>query len=198
MTLKSHSCLLHDFSGSGIIGSMKRFDPVYSDVRKSIINLITDPEITSIIDELFLDDAVDFIEEMPASVVKRVLAAATPDRRELINQFLQYPDDSAGSIMTIEYVDLRIGMTVADAFTRIRSTGTNKETIYTCYVTDNARKLLGLVTARTLFLSPKESLLEDVMESNVVFARTHDDQEGLINSFKKYGFLAMPVVDSED
>ena len=174
------------------------FAHLNSDTRKSIVDAITDPEVGSIIDELFLDDAVDFIEEMPANVVKRVLAAATPDRREQINLFLKYPDDSAGSIMTIEYVDLKSNMTVAEAFARIRSTGMNKETIYTCYVTDNERRLLGLVTARTLFLSPKESLMQDVMETDVMFARTHDDQEGLANSFRKYGLLAMPVVDSED
>jgi magnesium transporter len=135
---------------------------------------------------------------MPANVVKRVLANVTRDKREQINQFLQYPEDSVGSIMTIEYVSLKSNMTVADAFSRIRNTGVNKETIYTCYVTDNARRLLGLVTARTLFLSPKESHINDIMESNVLFARTHDDQEGLINDFQKYGYLTIPVVDSED
>ena len=168
------------------------------DVQQSIIEAITDREIGGIIDELFLDDAVDFIEEMPANVVKRVLANVTRDRRELINSFLQYPEDSVGSIMTIEYVDLKSNMTVADAFARIRSTGMNKETIYTCYVTDKARKLIGLVTARTLLLSPKESLIKDIMESNVMFARTHDDQEELMNNFRKYGYMAIPVVDSED
>ena len=169
-----------------------------SETRKSIVGSITDPEIGGIIDELFLDDAVDFIEEMPASVVKRVLAAVTHDRRKQINQFLKYPKDSAGSIMTTEFVDLKSGMSVADAFTRIRNTGVNKETVYTCYVTDNARKLLGLVTVRTLFLSSNDRLIKDIMETDIVFARTHDDQEGLINDFRKYGFLAVPVVDSED
>ena len=169
-----------------------------SEIRQSIVEAVTDREIGSVIDELFLDDAVDFIEEMPANVVKRVLANATRDRRELINHFLQYPADSAGSVMTIEYVSLKSGMTVSDAFTHIRSTGMNKETIYTCYVTDNARRLLGTVSARTLFLSPQESLIRDIMEPNVIFARTHDDREGLINSFQKYGFLAIPVVDSEE
>jgi len=174
------------------------FAHLNSDVQQSIIEAITDREITGIIDELFLDDAVDFVEEMPANVVKRVLANVTRDRRDLINHFLQYPEDSAGSIMTIEYVDLKSHMTVADAFTRIRRTGMDKETIYTCYVTDNARKLIGLVTARTLLLSPKESLIKDVMESNIMFVRTHDDQEVLMNYFRKYGYLAVPVVDSED
>ena len=168
------------------------------DIQQNIIEAIADREIGGIINELFLDDAVDFIEEMPANVVKRVLLNVTPGRREMINSFLQYPKDSVGSIMTIEYIDLKSHMTVAGAFSRIRSTGTNKETIYTCYVTDSERKLIGLVTARTLLLSPKESLIKDVMEPNVMFARTHDDQEGLINSFRKYGYLAIPVVDSEN
>ena len=176
-------------------GVFAHLDP---DTQQSIIEAITDREIGRIIDELFLDDAVDFIEEMPANVVKRVLANAAADRRELINNFLQYPEDSVGSIMTIEYVDLKSNMTVADAFGRIRSKGTKKETIYTCYVTDNARRLIGLVTARALFLSPEDSLISDIMESNVMFARTHDDQEELINNFRKYGYLAIPVVDSEE
>jgi len=168
------------------------------DVQQSIIEAITDREISGIIDELFLDDAVDFIEEMPANVVRRVLANATADRRDLINHFLQYPEDSAGSIMTIEYVDLKGEMTVEDAFARIRSTGTNKETIYTCYVTDSERRLIGMVTARTLFLAPKESLIKDIMEPNVMYAKTHDDKEELVNNFRKYGYLAIPVTDSED
>jgi len=167
------------------------------DVQQSIIEAITDREIGGIIDELFLDDAVDFIEEMPANVVRRVLTNAAPDRRNLINQFLQYPDDSAGSIMTIEYVDLKSGMTVADAFTRIRRSGTDKETIYTCYVTDNERKLIGLVTAKDLLLADQDSKVGDIMEPNVMFAGTHDDKEELMNSFRRYGFISMPVVDSE-
>jgi magnesium transporter len=167
------------------------------DIQQNIIEAITDHEISGVIDELFLDDAVDFIEEMPASVVKRVLANVAPEKRDLINHFLKYPEDSVGSIMTIEYVDLKGSMTVADAFTRIRSIGTDKETIYTCYVTDSARKLIGMVTAKTLFLTDKKSLIKDIMEPNVIFARTYDDQEELGNQFRKYGFLAIPVVDSD-
>jgi len=174
------------------------FSYLDADIRQNIIEAITDREIGGIINELFLDDAVDFVEEMPANLVKRILASAAPDKRALINHFLQYPEDSVGSIMTIEYIDLKSHMTVADAFLRIRRTGMNKETIYTCYVTDSERRLIGLVTARTLLLSPKEALISDVMEPNVMYARTHDDQEGLINSFRKYGYLAIPVVDSED
>ena len=168
------------------------------DVQQDIIESITDREIGGIIDELFLDDAVDFIEEMPAGVVKRVLANATPDRRRLINSLLQYPEDSAGSIMTIEYVDLKSDITVAEAFAHIRSTGTDKETIYTCYVTDNARRLIGVVSAKTLFISDKNKLIQEVMEPNIISANTHDDKEELTNNFRKYGFIAIPVVDNEN
>jgi len=168
------------------------------DIQQNIIEAITDREIGSIIDDLFLDDAVDFIEEMPANVVRRVLANVTPDRRDLINSFLQYPEDSAGSIMTIEYVDLNSNITVADAFTHIQDTGEDKESIYTCYVTDNARKLIGMVSAKDLMLSDQKSIIGDIMDSNVIFARTHDDKEQLLSSFRKYGFISMPVVDSED
>ena len=168
------------------------------DIQQRIIETIDEKEIGGFIEELFLDDAVDFLEEMPASVVKRVLANVTPDRRKLINTFLQYPEDSAGSLMTIEFVNLKSFMTVADAFTQIRRTGIDKETIYTCYVTDKERKLIGLVTARTLFLSDKDAKIEDIMETNVICSHTHDDREDLINEFRKYGFVAMPVVDNEN
>ena len=169
-----------------------------SDIQQNIIEAITDREIRSITDELFLDDAVDFIEEMPANVVKRVLSNVPPDRRDLINQFLQYPEDSAGSIMTIEYVDLKSGMTVADAFTHIQNTGENKESIYICYVTDSARKLIGTVSAKDLLLADQSNTIGEIMEPNVISARTHDDKEELMNSFRKYGFVSIPVVDSED
>ena len=167
------------------------------DAQQSIVEAITDREIGGIIDELFLDDAVDFIEEMPANVVKRVLAAATRDRRDLINRFLQYPEDSAGSIMTIEYVDLKSGMTVAEAFTYIQNTGEDKESIYTCYVTDNARKLIGMVSAKDLLLADQESTIGEIMEQNIISAGTHDDKEELMNNLRKYGFMSIPVVDSE-
>ena len=169
-----------------------------SDIQQIIIEAITDREIGGIIDELFLDDAVDFIEEMPANVVTRVLANATPDRRKLINLFLQYPEDSAGSIMTIEYVDLKSDMTVADAFAHIRDKGSDKESIYTCYVTDSSRKLIGVVSAMELLLADQSSTIGDIMEPNVISAGTHDDKEELSNVFRKYGFISMPVVDSED
>ncbi|MCL2631891.1 MAG: magnesium transporter [Coriobacteriia bacterium] len=167
------------------------------DVQQNIIEAITDREIRYIVDELFLDDAVDFIEEMPANVVKRVLANVTSDTRDLINHFLQYPDDSAGSMMTIEFVDLQSGTTVADAFAHIRETGMDKETVYTCYVTDSQRMLIGVVSARTLILSAKEQLIGDVMETDYFFARTHDDREELLNRFREYSLMALPVVDNE-
>ncbi|MCL1803658.1 MAG: magnesium transporter [Eubacteriaceae bacterium] len=166
-------------------------------VQQAIIKAITDREIKVIIDELFLDDAVDFIDEMPADVVKRVLSNVTAETRILINQFLQYPEDSAGSLMTIEYVDLKSNMNVADAFKHIRSTGTDKETIYTCYVTDNARRLIGVVSARTLFLADKTQLIRDIMKTDFVFATTHDTRDELLSSFRELSFLAIPVVDNE-
>ncbi|MCL1914187.1 MAG: magnesium transporter [Eubacteriaceae bacterium] len=169
-----------------------------SDVQQGIIEAIADSEIGSIIDELFLDDAVDFIEEMPADVVNRVLANVTRERRNLINQFLKYPEDSAGSIMTIEYVELKSEMTVASAFAQILSTGYDKETIYTCYITNAAKTLLGQVSAKDLLLSEQEKTVGEIMEQNVVFARTNDDKEELMAIFRKYGFLAIPIVDSED
>ena len=169
-----------------------------ADTQRHIIESIDEREIYAIINELYMDDTIDFIEEMPANVVRRVLANTTPERRKLINTLLQYPEDSAGSIMTVEYVTLKSDMTVSAAFSQIRATGTDKETIYTCYVIDNARKLIGQVTAKTLFLSGKNKLISEVMDPNVISARTHDDREGLTNKFRVYGFLAMPVVDNEN
>ena len=147
---------------------------------------------------LFLDDTVDIIEEMPANVVKRILQNSTADKRRQINEILRYPDDSAGSIMTTEYVDLKKDMVVAEAFAHIRATGLNKETIYTCYVTDENRMLLGLVTVRTMLLSEASRRIEDIMETNIIFARTLDDREDVAKQFDKYGFLALPVVDQEN
>jgi len=168
------------------------------DVQQNIVEAITDREISNIINELFLDDAVDFIDEMPANVVKRVLANTQRDTRDLINQFLQYPEDSAGSVMTVEFVDLKGNTTVADAFARIRRIGMDKETIYTCYVTDAQRKLIGVVSARTLFLSRKDQLIQDIMETDFSFAHTNEDREELLNTFREQSFLALPVVDNED
>ena len=168
------------------------------DMQENIINTIQDYEISRIVDDLFLDDAVDFIEEMPAGIVKRVLSNLPADKREIINQFLKYPEHSAGSIMTIEYVDLKEHLTVAETFARIRREGVDKETIYTCYVIDAERRLLGAVSAKTLLLSSPDDKIGDIMDRNVLFAKTSDDVESLANDFRKYGLLAMPVVDHEN
>jgi magnesium transporter len=148
-------------------------------------------------DELFLDDTVDLIEEMPASVVKRVLAQSDSETRAYINDLLKYPKDSAGSIMTIEFVSLRPIMTVEEAFERIRRTAIDKETIYTCYVIDPTNKLLGLVTAKDLMLAPKTALIEDIMNDNVIYAYTEEDKENVARTISDYGFLALPIVDRE-
>ena len=167
------------------------------DMQQDIVNAIKDHEISRIVDELFLDDAVDFIEEMPAGVVKRVLNNVPKDKRQIINDFLKYPEGSAGSIMTIEYVDLKEFLTVAQAFERIRRDGVDKETIYTCYVIDAERRLLGAVSAKTLLLASPGDKIGDIMERDVIFASTIDDKESIANDFRKYGLLAMPVVDNE-
>jgi magnesium transporter len=167
------------------------------DVQQRVVEAITDREISGIVDELFVDDAVDFIEEMPASVVKRVLANVAKDKRDIINHFLKYPEDSVGSIMTIEFVDLKAGWSVADAFADIRKTGLDKETIYTCYVIDTNRKLLGTVSARALMLADREQPITEIMNTNIISAHTTDDKETLALAFSKYDLLAMPVVDNE-
>ena len=168
-----------------------------SDHQQIIIETLTDIEIGEIMNKLFVDDAVDFIEEMPASVVRRALKNVQPEKRKLINQFLQYPDDSAGSIMTTEFVDLREDAKVKEAFDTIRSTGLNKETIYTCYVIRSDRLLMGAVSAKTLLLARPNERIGDIMDTNIVFAKTTDDQETIADQFQKYGLLAMPVVDKE-
>ena len=168
------------------------------DVQELLIAALSDSELQEVLTLLFLDDTVDIIEEMPANVVKRILQNSTADKRRQINEILRYPDDSAGSIMTTEYVDLKKDMVVAEAFAHIRATGLNKETIYTCYVTDENRMLLGLVTVRTMLLSEASRRIEDIMETNIIFARTLDDREDVAKQFDKYGFLALPVVDQEN
>ena len=168
-----------------------------SDQQQFIVEALTDTEIGEIMSKLFVDDAVDFIEEMPANVVGRVLQNVYSEKRKLINQILQYPDDSAGSIMTTEYVSLRENTTVHEAFDTIRKTGLNKETIYTCYVISWDRVLLGVVTAKNLMLAGPNERIGDIMIASPVFAYTTDDQEAIANLFQRYGFLAMPVVDKE-
>ena len=168
-----------------------------TDVTQRLINKLSDRELRAVMDELFLDDTVDLIEEMPASVVKRVLAQSDSETRAYINELLKYPKDSAGSIMTIEFVSLRPNMTVDDAFERIRRTAINKETIYTCYVIDPTNTLLGLVTAKDLMLAPKTALIQEIMNENVIYAYTEDDKEHVARTISDYGFLALPIVDRE-
>ncbi len=167
------------------------------ELQRYIIETITDREARSILDELFLDDTVDFIEEMPANVVKKVLKNTDENTRRMINQILNYPEESAGSIMTIEYVDLKRQMTVKQAINLIKEIGLDKETIDTCYVIDKNRILEGVVSIRKIILSDEECLIEDIMDTNIVYAHTHDDQEELAHLFKKYDYFVMPVVDTE-
>ncbi len=168
-----------------------------SDVKERLLRKLTDRELRAVLDELFLDDTVDFIEEMPASIVKRILAQSDSETRAYINEILKYPKDSAGSIMTIEFVSLRPTMTVEDAFERIRRTAIDKETIYTCYVTDPTNTLLGLVTAKDLMLAQKNELISEIMTENVLYAYTEEDKEKVARTISDYGFLALPVVDRE-
>lgn len=166
--------------------------------QQHIINSIGDYELKYIVEDLFVDDAVDMLEELPANVVKRVLKIATPDTRNLINQFLNYPDNSAGSIMTAEYVGLKQRMTVEEAFAYIRKNGVDKETIYTCYVMDSKRTLEGVVTVKDLLMNPYETVLRDIMDTNVIKAVTTDDQEEVMDKFQRYDLLSLPVVDQEN
>lgn len=173
------------------------FAEMDNDLQEILIQAFSDKELQEVLDELYLDDAVDIIEEMPANVVKRILRQTSPEVRKKINEILHYPEDSAGSIMTIEYVDLKKTMTVDEAFSRIRATGVDKETIYTCYVTNHDRKLEGLVTVRELLLSPKTAIIGEIMQTHVIAASTLDDKEKVANQLQKYDFLALPVVDQE-
>ena len=166
--------------------------------QELLIRGFSDNELKEVLDELYVDDAADLVEEMPANVVKRILKQADPEMRSAINQILRYPDYSAGSIMTTEYVSLRPSMTVEEAILRIRRQGVDKETIYTCYVTDKDRMLIGMVTVKDLLLAPDdEMLIQDLMITNLIFVNTQADQEMVARMFSKYNFLALPVVDGE-
>ena len=167
------------------------------DIQTVLVEKFSDRELHYVINELYLDDAVDVIEEMPANLVHRILKNLDEETRQSVNQILNYPKDSAGSIMTMEYVDLRRGMTVEESFERIREIGVEKETIYTCYVTDNRRKLKGIVTVKDLLLAPKDALVRDIMETNIIYVTTQTDKEEVAAQFDKYDFLAVPVVDNE-
>lgn len=169
-----------------------------SDVQENLIRDFTDNELQEVMDRLYLDDTIDMLEEMPANVVKRILRNTKEDQRKLINEFLHYPSDSAGSIMTIEFVDLKSTMTVEEAFDRIRRIGVNKETIYTCYVLDDYRKLIGVVTVRELLLASRIQTVADIMETDLIVINTLEDREEAARKFDKYDLLALPVVDKEN
>ncbi len=173
---------------------LAELDPEF---QEHIINSITDRELSEIIEDLFVDDAVDMLEEMPATIVRRVMENTKPETRKLINQFLNYPENSAGSIMTAEYIGLKKHMTVEECFAYIRKNGIDSETIYTCYVMDSKRRLEGVVTVRNLIMNPSTALLGDIMDDNVIKVTTTTDQEEVVETMIKYDLLSMPVVDSE-
>lgn len=173
------------------------FAELEPETQQHIVTAATDAELAAILEDLFVDDAVDFLEDMPASVVKRILKNATPETRGLINQFLHYPPDSAGSIMTAEFTDLHPDMTVAEALSHIRRTGEDRETVYTCYVVGPRRRLLGVVTVRSLLLAKDEILVRDLMETDVISVPTTADQEEAVRLLGRYNFLSLPVVDGE-
>lgn len=166
--------------------------------QETIINSITDSELTAIIEDMYLDDAVDMMEELPANVVKRVMRSATPETRNLINQYLKYPGNSVGSIMTAEFVDFKKYMNVRESIAKIRRVGEDKETIYVCYVTSADRKLEGVVTVKDLLLSDDDAVIEDIMDTNILFCRTTDNREEAALRISDYDLLAIPVVDKED
>jgi len=168
-----------------------------SDMQENLIRSFSDTELKGVLNELYVDDAVDLVEEMPANVVRRILAQADPDMRKSINELLKYPEDSAGSIMTTEFVALLPHMTASDAITSIRRTGMDKETVNTCYVIDQHRKLLGAVTLRTIVMAREEETMENLMQENVVSVTTLEDQETVARMFSDYNLNVMPVVDQE-
>ena len=174
------------------------FVELESDSQEMLINGFSNTELKEVLDELYLDDAVDIVEEMPASVVIRILDKATPEMRKSINEILQYPEDSAGSIMNMEFLSLKKDMTVEDAFKRIRRIGGELETINILYVTDPTRHLLGVLSVRDLLLAEEDDLIEEIMDPNVVSVNTMDDKEDVAQALSKYDFLAMPVVDKEE
>ncbi len=167
------------------------------DVQSKLLAKLSDKELKGVMDELFVDDVVDIIEEMPSNVVRRLLARADAETRTYVNEILKYPHDSAGSIMTVEFVVLFPEMTIEEAFKRIRETAIDKETIYTCYVSDATKHLLGVVTVKDLLLAKPDALVGDIMEENVIWVHTHDDKEDVATKLSSYGFLAIPVVDDE-
>lgn len=166
--------------------------------QEKLINCLTDVEIKNVMNEIYMDDAVDLIEEMPSNVVKRILANTKPANRKIINELLKYPDDTAGSLMTTEFIDLKENMTVKDAFDFIKKKGLKKETVYNCYVLTVDRKLLGVIDIKELLIADREELVKDIMDTNVVKANTLEDQEEIIKMFDKYDCVALPIVDQEN
>ena len=174
------------------------FSYMESDNREKLIQSFTDSELKNILDELFMDDTVDLIEEMPSNVVTRILKNVDKNDRKVINELLKYPEDSAGSIMTTEFIDLKEKMTIEDALERIRKIGTDSETIYTCYVLDQKRKLKGIINIKELLLAKENTLVSDIMETNIVAVNTLEDKEDVAKKFDKYDLYALPVVDNEN
>lgn len=174
------------------------FAELDSDVQEKLINNFSDKELQNVINELFMDDTVDLIEEMPSNVVKRILKNIHPTDRKVINELLNYPEESAGSIMTTEFIDLKENMTVEQALEKIKRIGLEKETIYNCYVLSMSRKVKGIIDLKTLVISEKDVLIKDLMETNVITVTTLEDQENVAKMFDKYNFLALPVVDTEN
>ncbi len=168
------------------------------DEQEKLINCLTDIEIRNVMNELYMDDAVDLIEEMPSNVVKRILTNTKPSNRKIINELLQYPEETAGTLMTIEFIDFKENMTVAQAFNRIKQKGLKKETVYQCYVLTVDRKLLGVIDIKDLLIADRDELVKDIMDTNVVKVYTLEDQEEVTKLFDKYDCVAIPVVDKED
>ena len=193
---KTHALLVFRMLPKDVAASV--FSHLSNEMQGEIINAVTDIELISLLDEIYLDDIVDIIEEMPANVVEKILKNTSDKNRQLINQFLKYPKDSAGSLMTIEYVNLKKHFTTKEALKHIKETASEKETIYTCYVTGEQRYLLGTVSLRDLVLSDENTHIEDILNKEVISVNTHDDQEKVSSIFKKYDFFVLPVVDNEN
>ena len=174
------------------------FSHMESDMREKLINDLTDVELKNVLDELFMDDTVDLIEEMPSNVVPKILKAIPKEDRKIINELLKYPEDSAGSIMTTEFIDLKEDMTVEEALKRVRKIGVDSETIYTCYVLNSERILKGIINIKDILLNKKDTKIETLMETNIISVKTLEDQEEVAKKFDKYDFFALPVVDHEN
>ena len=173
------------------------FAELDADLQEKLINSFSDKELKYVVDNLFIDDTVDMIEEMPSNVVKRILKNVNEKDRKIINEILNYPDDCAGSIMTTEFIDLKENMTVSQAFDKIKKIGLKKETVYNCYVLDKNRKLLGVIDIKDLLIADRDEIIKDLMDENIVTVNTLDDKEDVANVLAKYDYVALPVVDKE-